>query len=156
MVPVKYRQAIFQLGHASALAGHMGARKTTERISKEYFWPGMTVELDCLARSCDVCQKTTDRGRVPPAPLRPLPIISIPFERVAVDIVGPINLRSSNGYKYILTLVDFSTRWPEAVALMNIETTTAANVLAYYFQSSRIPEADSQRPGNTVHLGNNG
>ena len=139
VVPEKYRHAIFQLGHVSPMAGHMGARKTVERISREYFWPGMTTEIDRLARSCDACQKTTDRGRVPPAPLRPLPIISTPFERVAVDIVGPINPRSSDGYKYILTLVDFSTRWPEAVALKNIETTTVAEALLGIFSRVGFP-----------------
>lgn len=68
--------------------------------------------------------RTTDRGRVWLVPLKPLPVISVPFERGAVDIVGLIIPRSSDSYKYTLTLVDFSTQWPEAVPLQNIETNT--------------------------------
>ena len=41
------------------MAGHMGAKKTVERISREYFWPGMMVEIDHLARSYDACEGLT-------------------------------------------------------------------------------------------------
>ncbi|ROT71564.1 putative uncharacterized protein zf(cchc)-26 [Penaeus vannamei] len=87
VVPARYRLAVFRLGHHSALGGHMGQKKTLDRIQAEFFWPGMGQEISRLVRSCDICQKTSDRGRVKPAPLKPMPLISEPFERVAVDIV---------------------------------------------------------------------
>ncbi|XP_076062417.1 uncharacterized protein LOC143037752 [Oratosquilla oratoria] len=140
IVPERYRQAVFKLGHEAALAGHMGYTKTLNRISKDFFWPGMATDISRWTKSCDTCQRTTDRGRVKPAPLQPLPIIATPFERVAVDIVGPIEPRSREGYKYILTLVDFATRWPEAVALKNIESTTVAEALLGIFSRLGMPK----------------
>ena len=139
VVPEKYRFGIFKLGHESAMAGHMAFGKTKDRIQVEFYWPGMDADVKRWVRSCDICQKTADKGRVKPAPLNPLPIISEPFQRVAVDIVGPINPRASDGSKYILTLVDFSTRWPEAVPLRNIETTTVAEALWEIFCRIGIP-----------------
>jgi len=52
-----------------------------------------------------------------------MPIIDTPFKRVAIDLVGEIFPASSRGHRYILTVVDFATRYPEAVALKNISTT---------------------------------
>ncbi|XP_042865110.1 uncharacterized protein LOC122248852 [Penaeus japonicus] len=139
VVPARYRLAVFRLGHHSALGGHMGQKKTLDRIQTEFFWPGMGQEIARLVRSCDICQKTSDRGRVKPAPLKPMPLISEPFERVAVDIVGPIHPRASDGSKYILTLVDFSTRWPEAVPLKNIDAVTVAEAMVEIFCRIGIP-----------------
>ncbi|KAK3881579.1 hypothetical protein Pcinc_013961 [Petrolisthes cinctipes] len=140
LVPEKYRQAVFTLGHHSILGGHMGMRKTIDRIQSHFYWPGMGREIGRLLRSCDVCQKTCDRGRVKPAPLNPLPLISESFERVAVDIVGPIIPRATDGAKYILTCVDFATRWPEAVPLRDIEATTVAEALLDIFCRVGIPK----------------
>ena len=139
VVPSQYRATVIKLGHESPLAGHMGKTKTLDRIKATFFWPGMGKDVELFTRSCDVCQRTTDKGRVKPAPLTPLPVISEPFERVAVDIVGPFMPRSSEGYKYILTIVDFSTRWPEAVALKNIEAPTVAEALVEVFCRVGIP-----------------
>lgn len=49
-----------------------------------------------------------------------MPFIEVPFKRVAVDLVGPIQPATSKGNRYILTVVDFATRYPEAVALKGI------------------------------------
>ncbi len=87
-----------------------------------------------------MCQKIVDMGRVKPAPLKPMPLISEPFEKVAVDIVGPITPRATDGSKYLLTCVDFSTRWPEAVPLKNIEATTVAEALVGIFCRMGIPK----------------
>ena len=39
----------------------------------------------------------------PKAPLIPMCVISVPYERLAVDIVGPLT-RTKSGYKYLLTV----------------------------------------------------
>ena len=49
--------------------------------------------------------------------LSKMPIIDTPFDRVAVDLVGPIFPPTERGNKYILTMMDYATRYPEAVPL---------------------------------------
>ncbi len=44
------------------------------------------------------------------------PIISEPFESVAVELVGPLP-KAKGGVKYVRTFVCLTTRWPEAVLL---------------------------------------
>ena len=140
VVPAKYRDAVLRLGHCTTLGGHMGRAKTLARVQAHFYWPGIGQEVARFVRSCDVCQKTVDRGRIKPAPLQPLPIIDSPFERVAVDLVGPIEPRASDGSRYILTMIDFATRWPEAVPLRNIETSTVAEALMGIFCRIGVPK----------------
>ena len=55
------------------------------------------------------------------------------MKRVAVDIVGPIEPRSEKRNRYILTMIDYATRYPEAVALPSIETERVAEALVEMF-----------------------
>lgn len=41
--------------------------------------------------------------------LIPLPIIDVPFERIAMDLVGPL-VKSTKGHQYILVILDYATR----------------------------------------------
>lgn len=61
----------------------------------------------------------TDSRRPAPFPLvllMLLLIIDITFERVGMDLVGPLP-KSARGHKHILIIADYSTQYPEAVPL---------------------------------------
>ena len=67
-------------------------------------------------------------------------MIDTPFKRVAVDIVGPIEPRSERKSRYILTMIDYATRYPEEVALPVIETERVAEALVEMFSRVGIPD----------------
>jgi len=69
-----------------------------------------------------------------------MPIIDTRFQRVAIDLVGEIFPASSHGHRYILTVVDFATRYPEAVALRNISTTVVAEAFISIFDRVGISD----------------
>ena len=52
----------------------------------------------------------------------------------------PMPPTSEKGHRYILTLVDYATRYPEAVPLKNIETETVAEALLDMYSRLGIPE----------------
>ena len=56
--------------------------------------------------------------RTKPVQLVKMPIIETQFSCISIDIVGPLNPASSAGHKYILTVIDWATGFPEAVPLM--------------------------------------
>lgn len=58
---------------------------------------------------------------------------------MTVDIVGPITPCADDKSKYILTIVDLATRWPEAVPLKNTEAATVAEALFDVFCRIGIP-----------------
>ena len=69
-----------------------------------------------------------------------MPLIDEPFKRVAIDLVGPIGPVSEKGHWYILTLVDYATRYPKAVPLKNIDTETVAEALLDVYSRVGVPE----------------
>ena len=140
MVPKTLRRKVMEVAHDSIFGGHRGIKKTKDRIQTNFYWPGMQGDITSFCRSCDVCQKTTAKGSVPRVPLGDMPLIDMPFRRVALDLVGPISPPSEKGHRYILTLVDYATRYPEAVPLKNIETETVAEALLDMYSRLGIPE----------------
>ncbi|GFN79109.1 Zinc finger protein [Plakobranchus ocellatus] len=95
----------------------------------------MSVTRYC--RSYDVCQRTVKKGTVPRVTLEKVPLIDTPFKRVAIDLVGPINPPSEAGYRFILTLVDYATRFAEAVSLRKIDTESVAEALVDWVSQTR-------------------
>ena len=59
---------------------------------------------------------------------------------LAVHLIGPISPPSEEGHRYILTLVEYATRYPEAVPRKNIDTETVAVALVDFFSRLGIPE----------------
>jgi hypothetical protein len=46
--------------------------------------------------------------------------ISRPFKQCRIDVIGEITHNSSKQHKYILTTIDYFTRWTETIPLMHI------------------------------------
>ena len=69
-----------------------------------------------------------------------MPLIDTPFKRVAVDVVGPTEPRSDKKSRYILIMIDYATRYPEAVALPSIEKERVAEALVEMFRRVGIPD----------------
>ena len=70
-------------------------------------------------------------------------MIDTPFKRVIflpTFAVGPIEPRSERKSRYILTIIDYATRYPEAVASPGIETERVAEVLVEMFSRVGIPD----------------
>jgi len=139
-VPQTLRQRVMSLAHAGVMSGHQGIHRTQERIVASFWWPGMSGDITRFCHSCDVCQRTISKGRVSKVPLGKMPVIETPFKRVAVDLIGEIFPASSRGHRHILTVVDYATRYPEAIALKSISTVAIAEALVSIFSHVGIPE----------------
>ena len=55
-------------------------------------------------------------------------VYGVPWGRVAIDITGK-HPRSRNAYEYILTVMDYFTKWTEAYLIRDHKATTVARVL---------------------------
>jgi len=128
------------LVHAGVMSGHQGVHRTQERIVASFWWPEMSSNITRFCHLCDVCQRTISKGRTPRVSLGKMPIIETPFKRVAVDLVGEMVPASSRGHRYILTVVDYATRYPEAVSLKSISSVVVAEALVSILSRVEIPE----------------
>ena len=138
-VPQGLRKEVLKLAHDTPMSGHMGVRRTLNRVWQDFHWPKLAGDVRKYCQSCDKCQRATPGGRVPRAPLVRMPLVDQAFDKVAVDIVGPIIPSSDRGYRFILVMVDFATRYPEAVPLKNIRAETVAEALWEMWTRLGIP-----------------
>ena len=70
---------VMEVAHDSICGGHLGVKKTKDKIQTNFYWPRMHNDVIGFCRSCDVCQKTDDKGTVARTPLREMPLIDTPF-----------------------------------------------------------------------------
>ena len=137
VLPKHCREKVMELAHSIPMAGHLSKHKTTDRVLQRFYWPGLRADVAEYCRRCETCQKTT--GVKPPsAPLVPLPVMDVPFERIAIDVVGPLP-RTSSGNKYVLVICDFATRYPEAVPMKSVDAEKVAEELVKLFARVGIP-----------------
>ena len=119
------------------MAGHLAIKRTIHKVLSEFYWPGIGSNIKRFCQSCDICQRTIPKGKIIKAPLGKMPRIDVPFRRVAMDLVGPLEPRTH--IKYALTLVDYATRYPEAVPLSSMDTESVAEALVSIFSRVGIP-----------------
>ena len=63
-----------------------------------------------MHEKCEICQVNAGRERRPAFPLQPVSIEN-PFEQWGLDVVDEINPNSSKLHKYILTTIDYFSKW---------------------------------------------
>ncbi|XP_039532215.1 uncharacterized protein LOC120482205 [Pimephales promelas] len=138
LVPRSRREMLFQAAHCNPMAGHLGQRATLNRLMARFFWPGIHENVRRWCASCRECQLVNPPAN-PKAPLCPLPLMQVPFERIGMDLVGPLE-RSARGHRFALVLVDYATRYPEAVPLRNISAKSVASALFSLISRVGIPK----------------
>ena len=73
-----------------------------------------------------------------------------PMERIGVDVLGPFP-RSERGNRYVLTVMDYFTKWPEAYSLPDQEAETIVDALVEgNFQPVRGTWGHPHRPGQEL------
>ena len=111
----------------------------TEKILNEFHWSGMQGDIIRYCRSCDVCQRTFPKGKISNIPIGEMPLIETPFSRVAIDLIGQIHPPTERGHRFILTLVDFASRYSEAVPLKRLDTETVVEAMLEIFSRVGFP-----------------
>ncbi|KAL8602758.1 hypothetical protein ACOMHN_053159 [Nucella lapillus] len=135
-----YRTAHPEKGMARKSDGSSMFASVGMRQEEKFDWPGVTVDVGKYVASCDTCQKAVPKGRVPPVPLAAVPIIGTLFHRVAIDLVGLIMPASEKGHRFILTVIDVATRYPEAVPMKDITSVSVAEALLTVFSRVCFPK----------------
>ena len=149
VLPVSFRWEVLRLAHETAMAGHLGIRKTQEKLMRHFYWPKLHQDVVSFCRSCHACQLVGKPNQVIPiAPLCTPPRMEEPFSRVLIDCVGPLP-KTKKGNLYLLTIMDVATRFPEAVPLRNIKAKVIAEALLHFFSRFGLPaEVQHDRGSN--------
>ena len=133
VVPRSWIGSVLQQLHSSPSGGHLGMFKTLEKVRSRFYWPGQRHDIEDWCRACELCAARKSPPRRNRAPMQQV-LAGGPFQRVAMDILGPLPL-TDRGNKYILVLGDYFTKWVESYPIPNMEAKTIANVFVSHFVS---------------------
>lgn len=140
VVPKPFRAEILKLAHEPPTSGHLGVRKTQDRILCHFFWPKLYQDVGDFCRTCHTCQVVgKPNQKIQVAPLIPIPACGQPFDRVIIDCVGPLP-KTRSGHMYLLTIMDACTRYPEAIPLRNITAKSVSDALVKFFTRMGLPK----------------
>ena len=127
VVPRSLVNKVLEALYCDKTAGHLGFEKTLTKVRSRFYWYGYQKDTEIFCKKCDRCAA----GKSPPyttnAPLQ-LDIPTYPWERIAMDIVGPLPKTDRNN-RYILVISDYFTKWPEGFALPDHRAETIAEKL---------------------------
>jgi hypothetical protein len=96
----KYGELMKQF-HEGICGGHFVLTTTTHKIIRVgFYWPSIFKDSYATIRKCVSCQKFPWKMKRSVIPLQPISVEQ-PFSQWRLDVVGPINQKSSKGYIYI-------------------------------------------------------
>lgn len=135
VVPHKWRSLIINTAHTEL--GHPSYKRTISAITKNFHWPSLYSQVKRQVEACQHCQ-LVNAGGAAKAPMVERPVISVPHEVVAVDLVGPFP-KGRGGATHLLTMTCMATRWPDAVPLRSTSTKSVAQACVQIFLRNGFP-----------------
>ncbi|KAG6438864.1 hypothetical protein O3G_MSEX000284, partial [Manduca sexta] len=127
VVPQHEWANVLSVYHDDPLAGHYGADKTYQRISRRYYWKGMRKYIEAYVKNCISCQRYKPSNMKPAGLLQTTPV-NQRFETVAFDLFGPLPT-TANGNTWILIIEDIATGWIELFAMKEASAENCAKFL---------------------------
>eukprot|EP00253_Pinus_taeda_P027085 PITA_27085 len=108
---------ILKACHDGPCGGHFTDKRIAHKVLRMgNYWPSLFKDAKKYVRACDSCQRMGQPNHRDEMLLNPQVILE-PFERWALDFIGPID-PPSNQRVYILVCTDYMTKWVEAKALI--------------------------------------
>ena len=125
LVPAQFRKTIINLFHGLT---HPGVKETLRKVAARYYWSTIRQDVAEFVQSCHGCLSCKQTKTIKPE-LTPRPVTMQRFQDLQIDIVGP--MPPSRGYRYLLTVLDRTSRYFDALPL---KEATATNITEAFVQ----------------------
>ena len=81
------RAEVIWLHHDVPAAGHGGRWKTVELVTRNYWWPGVTMDVGKYVEGCDLCQRMKNRTEEPAGKLKLSEVPQKTWTHLTVDFI---------------------------------------------------------------------
>nr|CAD2206442.1 unnamed protein product [Meloidogyne enterolobii] len=142
LVPEKLKKRVLAEYHEDPLqGGHLGEKRTLEKIKRLMFWNKMSEDVSEFVRKCDQCQRRKIIGlHQSKEPITPIEPARRPFQRIHVDLMGPVP-KAKSGYKYVLMVVDSFSKMMIPIPLREQQAETVMNaIITHVITKFGVPE----------------
>ena len=139
VVPQVFTHELITLAHDNMTGGHMGCRKTKQRIEAYFYWPQMHKMISSHVRSCHQCQLVKPLKVKERQPLEPITIRTHAWSDISIDVLGGDLPRSNKGNKYLLVVLCNASKFVHAIPIRNLRAQTIATKLVEFFCFIGLP-----------------
>ena len=63
VMPKVLRGRVLNFAHDSKMSGHLAFKRTYQRLAHHFYWRGMVSDIKRYCNSCDICQRTVEKGK---------------------------------------------------------------------------------------------
>ncbi|GFV63065.1 retrovirus-related Pol polyprotein from transposon 412 [Trichonephila clavipes] len=95
-------------------------------------------DVEDFVKTCDKCQRVGKPQDKKKAPLKIVPVITEIFTKINIDASEPLPMTPS-GNKYLITALCMSSRYPDAIPVVNLCSATVVNALLQIFSRMEFP-----------------
>lgn len=117
--------------HSTPYAGHPGFQRTLAKIRKNFYWKGMTGDVQTYVLSCPACQLEKAEHTLVRGQLQPIQLPEEKWREVSLDFVTDLP-ESATGDNAILNVIDRATRMVHCIPCK--KTITAAQTAKLYWR----------------------
>ena len=111
VVPRTLKDTILYQMHECVASGHLGQKKTRERLLRRFYWFKVREDANLWVQRCDTCAAIKKPPKEIRAPMGTM-IAGAPMDRVATDVLGPLP-ETPRGNQFILSMGDSFTKWAD-------------------------------------------
>ena len=135
------RAEIIQLHHDMSTVGHGGRWKMVELVTRNYWWPGVTRDVERYVEGCDLYQRMKNRMEEPAGKLKLSEVPRKLWTHLMVDFITKLLVVAGKGA--ILVVCDWLSKMTHFVA--TTEGTTAEGLARLFWDNVwklyRLPES---------------
>ena len=100
--------------------GHLGIQGMKPIFKDIFYWYGMDLDIATFVAKCALCQRFKHKQKLR-ADVQGKLRANYPFEKVAIDIAGPLKMTRS-GHKYLLALIDHFSKFPVLIPMKTVDS----------------------------------
>ena len=126
VIPESCRDEILNQLHE----GHFGMDRTKLHARDSVYWPNINQDIECLGKTCDLCQEHSCRNNKDPSVPHDIPTKA--WTNIQVDLF------TLDGHSFLL-VVDVTSQFPVVRILRNEMTTSAINALKGIYCDFGLP-----------------
>ena len=124
IIPTAMRRDIMYFVHGHRTSGHFGKKRSMERLSRRYYWPGMTSDLLRWINTCPTCCMNNPGPGLGKLPLSQ-ELFGVRFARIAVDIITGFK-ETPDGNTCMMVVTDYYTKYTKIFPLRDHKAATCA------------------------------
>ena len=124
VIPFAMRRDLMYFCHGHKTSGHFGKNRSKERLTRKFFWPGMSKDLLRWITTCPDCCINKPGPGMGKSPLSQ-ELFGVRFARVAVDIISGFKT-TVEGNTCMMVVTDYYTKYTRVFALKDHKAATCA------------------------------